>query len=192
MESNIGSAGTSLWADVVEVWDKAGKTAGLITLPTLTVSAVFTKVMEPVLSFWAVIVQTWPLVISAWIIALMFWRGGLAKQSGCVGFVYIFAALFFPYAIANIAGVTGPLPAVPAGQGSHWPAPFNAFPDTMAQVVAYYFGAYGFSRTASAVVCGVFLAWVFHKKLLPHVRAQVLVAAAPNPPSSPPPSPPAA
>jgi hypothetical protein len=184
MESNIGSAGTSLWADVVEVWDKAGKAAGLITLPTLTISAVFTKLMEPVLSFWAVIVTTWPLVISAWIIALLFWRGDLGNKSGCLGFLYIFFALFFPYAIANIAGVTGPLPIL--HEGSSWPWPLNILPNTFAQLVQYYFGAYGMSRTISAVICGVFLAWVFHKKLLPRVRAAEPAVAAPNPPPPPP------
>jgi hypothetical protein len=102
--------------------------------------------------------------------------------------MYIFFALVFPYIIANIAGATGPLPAVPPGQGVNWPAPFDAFPNMLGQVVAYYFGAYGFSRTVSAVVCGVFLAWVFHKKLLPRVRAQEPAAAAPAPPSPPPPA----
>jgi hypothetical protein len=184
MESNISKIGPSLWADFVEVWDKAGKTAGLITLPTLTVSAVFTKIMEPVLSFWAVIVQTWPLVTSAWLIALLFWRGELGKQSGCVGWISIFAALFFPYVIANIAGVAGQLPTL--SHGSNWPTPFNAFPDTIGQIVQYYFGAYGASRTFSAVICGVFLAWVFHKKLLPRVRAREPAAAAPPTPPSPP------
>jgi hypothetical protein len=181
MKPDIGSiVGPSLWSDIVEVWDKAGKAAGLFTLPTLTLSAVFTKMAEPVLSFWAVIVTTWPLVISVWIIALLFWRGDVGNKSGCVGWFYIFCALLFPYVIANIAGVTGPLPTL--SQHSNWPAPFNAFPDTMVQIVQYYFGAYGFSRTVSAVICGVFLAWVFHKKLLPRVRAQAPAAAAPTPP----------
>lgn len=188
MESNINGVGPSLWADLVEVWDKAGKTAGLITLPTLTLSAVFTKVMEPVLSFWQVIMATWPLVISAWLIAMMFWRGGLGKQSGCVGFIYTGLALIFPYIIANMAGATGPLPPIPPGKGVNWPSPFGSFPNMMVQVVQYYFGAYGAKRTVSAVICGVFLAWVFHKKLLPRVRALEPAAAAPTPPPSSPPA----
>jgi hypothetical protein len=185
MDSDIGSVGPSLWADIVEVWEKAGRTAGLITLPTLTVSAVLTKIMEPVLGFWEIIVLTWPLVISAMIIALMFWRGDLGNKSGFVGFFSIFCALFFPYAIANIAGVTGPLPIL--HQESHWPWPLNILPNTIVQIVQYYFGAYGISRTISAAICGVFLAWVFHKKLLPRIRRQQ--AAATAAPPAPPPAP---
>lgn len=189
MKPGMGSiVGPSLWADIVEVWEKAGKTAGLITLPTLTLSAVFTKIAEPVLSFWQVIAASWPLVVSAWLIAMMIWRGGLGKQSGCVAFIYTGVAIIFPYIIANIAGAAGPLPAIPPGQGVHWPAPFDAFPNMMVQVVQYYFGAYGASRTVSAVICGVFLAWVFHKKLLPRVRAQEPAAAPTSPPPSPPPA----
>lgn len=186
MKTDIGSiVGSSLWTDMVEVWEKAGKIAGLITLPTLSVAAVFNKVMEPVLSFWAVIVLTWPLVISATIIALLFWRGDIANKSGIVGWVYICAALLFPYAIANIAGVAGPLPQLPDVSG--WPAPFDTIPNLLNQIGHYYFSAYGASRTVSAVVCGVFLAWVFHKKLLPRIRREE-AAAATNPTTPPAPT----
>ncbi len=41
MESTITSVGRLVRADIVDVWKKAGKTAGLITLPTLPVAAVF-------------------------------------------------------------------------------------------------------------------------------------------------------
>jgi hypothetical protein len=178
-----GIVGSSLWADIVDVWEKAGKTASIITLPTLSVAAVFNKLMEPVLSFWEVIVLSWPLVISATIIALLFWRGDIGNKSGFVGSFYILVALLFPYAIANIAGVEGPLPNLPeASSGS---SPFNIIPNTIVQIVYYYFGAYGLSRTFSGVICGVFLAWVFHKKLLPRVRALQPAAVAPNPPPPP-------
>jgi hypothetical protein len=163
----------SLWADLVDVWEKAGKTAGIITLPALSLTAIVNKALEPVLSFWAIIVLTWPLVISAMVIALIFWRDD--GQSAAIGGMKVFAAIVVPFAIAQIAGVAPPLPYAPDGGSSF---PFSL----IEQIFGYYFSAYGLPRTISAAICGVFLAWVFQKKLIPRIRREGEGTGTPSPP----------
>lgn len=162
---------SSLWSDLKDIWTKAGTVAAIITLPTLTFAGLLNKLIEPVRPIGEIILLTWPLVISATLLAMLIFRGSLRGKPDIEKLLIIIALIMWPYLIAYFLGVADTLDArateVDSWTDYHPVALVSRF---ALGILVYYFTAFGIVRIASAVVCGVFLAWAFEKKILPHLR----------------------
>ncbi len=161
----------SLVEDLKDIWSKAALLSTVIALPALTLSAVVTLALEPVNPFLTVLFGTWPLVASATILIMMIMRRSFADMSGAEKLYSIGACLVVPYLIAYFFGATG-YGDLRGEETRSWlqllhPAHLMLL---VANIVVYYFSAFGIVRAASAALCGGFLAWAFQIKLLPHVR----------------------
>lgn len=169
----------SLWSDLKDVGKKGSMLASIVALPVLSINAIINKLFEPYLELGQVIVLTAPLLASATIIAMMFMR---SKDGGGAYFLYVLAAIIFPFIVADIFGLVDSRAVTPRwsnGWQDYLPwAPFQAY---AVGVMEYYFSAYGLQRTISGILCGGFLAWVLQKKIFPRVRT---VKEAETPPES--------
>ena len=161
----------SLAEDLKDIWSKATLLSSIILLPPLTLSAVVTLALEPVDPLLTVLFGTWPLVASATILIMLIMRRSFADMSGAEKLYAIGACLVVPYLIAYFFGATGygDLRGESTGSWLQLLHPAHLLM-LVANIVVYYFSAFGIVRLASAVVCGGFLAWAFQIKLLPHVR----------------------
>lgn len=161
----------SLLQDLKDIWGKATLLASILSLPALTVPALATWALEPVDPVLKIIFGTWPLVASATILTMLIIRRSFADMDGAEKFWTIAACVTVPYLIAYFFGAAG-YGDLRGASTKSWvqllhPAHLIGL---VANIVFYYFSAFGMVRTGSAVACGGFLAWAFQIKLLPHVQ----------------------
>jgi hypothetical protein len=129
-------------------------------------------------------------------------RRAHARTSFLEGAWIVVAAIVIPYAIAWLFGVAdpvnynlstvqggcglgrdcpqpGPLARDPgAGALLQYLHPANAL-GLLADILAYYFSPGRLPNTLSALASGLFIAWVFEKKLLPRARRAIAGRAQP-------------
>jgi hypothetical protein len=168
----------SLVKDLKDIWSKATLLSSIIALPPLTLSAVVTFALEPVNPLLTVVFGTWPLVASATVLIMLIMRRSFADMSGAEKLYAVGACLVVPYLIAYFFGATG-YGDLRGESTKSWlqllhPAHLMIL---VANIVFYYFSAFGIVRSALAALCGGLLAWAFQIKLLPHVRRSTVEAS---------------
>ncbi len=168
----VASHLSSIWGDLKKIWNRMSFVAFIVTLPTFTISAFISKLIEPAKTVGEVIALTWPLTFSATILFMLIIRRWFQEQGGFDRIMAVCFLVVAPYLVALFFGATQIVDRRLAAPGWIWLQflhPVHA--GTLAyDILLYYFSAYGIWRTISAVVCGAFLAWAYEKVLLP--RAQ--------------------
>jgi hypothetical protein len=161
-----------IWGDLKTISGVLGIVAIIITLPTLTASALAAKFLDDAMTVGEAIVLTWPLTISATILFMMIMRDWFRGQDGFDIAMALAVLVIAPYLVALLFGATDPVQRRLTSPDASWLMYLHPAHAAMlaADILLSYLSLHGLWRTVSSLVCGLVLAWTYEGVLLPRAR----------------------
>ncbi len=168
------TAAPAMFADVKALWDAAGKVQFLASLPTLSIPAIASRLLEPPIETWKVFAQTWPLSLSVAVAGVGWFRGaGRPVES----FVTLSLGLGVTSWLGGWLGLPNVVP-IEWWKLLLWPLFVVLSPGTVGRLLDAYYAAYGPVRFFSSIAIGALLAWFWGSRILPRFDGRVVVAQA--------------